>query len=252
MTKSWKTSYGNSDDPQQMISELVIDYFNEIGGKLIAARESGVKLTIGSVNPIYVNSMRQIGLVTTTLSGSFNCGKESEVAQSLFGAKGSMSYYGYIEKVYKLLCEEIEGDWTYVSRENATLQSAINIIQDSMKRYGGANIDTTFNDLYKFIQVAKRDGFGYYEISEDKALHIYDNKQQVNICKKDEHDEWISISNFVFRPDEHGVTIYDVTNGNADYENGHKFSMRKRILSLDSVLKTPQKREIIYTIMSIL
>jgi hypothetical protein len=269
MEKTWKTSYGNSDCPQQMIAEIVVEYFNELGNQLIAARKSGTPLVAYvDVNPIYVSSMRQIGLSTIKLSGSFGYGPESEVCNNLFETKGGMSYYQYIERIYKTLCYEIKGDWDYVSYENTMIlryaeklrnekgevkikHVVPSLLSDEDLEFINKNVskedlgaDMTFKDLYKFIQIAERDEFGYYRISKHTALHIYANRTQVNVCEMDGFHGWMSMMNFVFRPDEDVVVVYTVKNGVADYAaNDWKVSMDTKIshLKTTSEMKDGQR-----------
>lgn len=107
----------------------------------------------------------------------------------------------------------------------------------------------TFRSLYNFIQVVKRNKFGYHIIFEgsdeieDIAFHIYDNKRQVNVCVKDENEIWCSIMNFIFDLDDNIVKAYIVEGGVVDYENYRQYSMDDELgeikgyeIDLDSIV----------------
>lgn len=75
----------------------------------------------------------------------------------------------------------------------------------------------TYYDLWKFIQEADVDDFGYHEHGTSiYKLQIYSNKNQVNIV--DVLSD-LSVCNIVFDPDEESVKIYKVRRGICDYNN---------------------------------
>ncbi len=77
-----------------------------------------------------------------------------------------------------------------------------------MKKY-------TYYDLWNFIQKAPIDEFGYCNVDDSiYKLHIYSNKNQVNIVNVLTD---VSICNIVF--DEDHVEIYKVKRGVCDYND---------------------------------
>ena len=143
-TKTWKTSYGNSNDPQQMIAEIVMEYFNELGAKILKAREDGVRLAAYvDFNPIYVNNMRRLGMSTTHLAGNSGGSKE---CKQLFG-KGNMGCYSYIEKVYFTLCEESKA-MEYIDLEDDMIKQ-VRLAESKMVNAVIEENNLTFRNLIK-------------------------------------------------------------------------------------------------------
>ena len=237
MEKTWKTSYGNSDCPQQMIAEIVLEYFNELGAKILKAREDGVKLlSLVDFNPSYVYNMRRIGMSTTLLSGQSGGSKQ---VKELFG-KDNMGCYAQIEKIYLTLCEECKGTMEYIDLEHDMI-TQVRFAESKMDTDIPEENNITFRDLYTLMQFAKRDQYGYYVISEgdaeieDMALHIYSNKRQVNVCLKNMHGAWESLMNFVFVPEDNIVKIHIVDDhGVADYQNYYKHNINDELEPLET------------------
>lgn len=81
----------------------------------------------------------------------------------------------------------------------------------------------TFKDFYEYIQKIERNEFGYafpFKGNKNIALHIYEGKRQVNINKKDDNGNYMSILNIIYDPEEGIATLINVSkNGVAEYNN---------------------------------
>ena len=65
----------------------------------------------------------------------------------------------------------------------------------------------------------------------DFAMQVYSGVTQVNICKRDEYGGYLSMGNFVFRPDEDVVIMFPCpTPGYCDYRQGHRYPLDTRIV----------------------
>lgn len=79
----------------------------------------------------------------------------------------------------------------------------------------------TFRALYAYIQEASVDELGYHNTNiEGVRFHIYSNKRQVNVIINDK-----TVKNFLFDPDYGDVSIYNVVNEVADYDNPARYDM---------------------------
>lgn len=94
-------------DPQQMITEIVIDYFNELGQLIIRAKAEGRYVTLEECDHYYARGMLKIGLFVESLSNTFNHGLSSDVSKELFN-QTSMNYYDYMLQVFHELINSYE------------------------------------------------------------------------------------------------------------------------------------------------
>lgn len=75
----------------------------------------------------------------------------------------------------------------------------------------------TYYDLWKFIQEADVDDFGYHEHGYSiYKLQIYSNKNQVNIINVMANS---AVCNIVFDPVEENVEVYKVEQGICNYND---------------------------------
>lgn len=94
-------------DPQQMITEIVTDYFNELGQLIVRAKAEGKYVTPGECDHNYARGMLKIGLFVESLSGTFNHGLISDISKELFN-ETSMNYYDYMLQVFHELINSYE------------------------------------------------------------------------------------------------------------------------------------------------
>ena len=125
MGYSFPTMYGTTDR-YQIIIESIVSYFNELGDKLIDARESGKKIRRYDINPMAVNNMRHLGITSTLLDTGFTGGVEHRICRTLLGTGHDIKveYHWYFDAIYKILCQEIEGGWEYSSCDDILLNRA--------------------------------------------------------------------------------------------------------------------------------
>lgn len=119
----------NTKDHQQLACQSIVAYFNELGEKLINARNTGIKLNLITADPYRAYNMRQIGCASTLLDAHFTCGTEHRNSQTLFNInKGERcNYHWYFDNIYRILCEEIEGGRVYVNHDDSILLMAATI-----------------------------------------------------------------------------------------------------------------------------
>lgn len=194
INKNWKTSYGNQNH-QQMIGEIVVDYFNELGDMLIDARKSGIKIPKYSISVMSVQNMRDIGYTSNSLCGKFDCDKESEITKALFN-KSRMSYREYFDMIYKTICEEIDGGLVFIPHH--------------IQKFHTNNVSNvlTFEDLYDFIQIANTDDIGYHKLNDENSFKIDSSKRLLSICELDGFLGIASMADFVFIPGADIVKIH--------------------------------------------
>ncbi len=108
----------------------------------------------------------------------------------------------------------------------------------------------TYDDLFKFVQKAERDSFGFHKLSKDVALHIYEGKRQVNVCVMDRNDFPISVLNLIFDPSDRTISAFDVKNGVAQYDRPVELKMDDAITK-DSIKFVMNKSWIVPTLQAL-
>ena len=86
-------------DPQSIIAEIVIDYFNDLGNLILKVRSEGRYLKPEECNHLNVRAMLKTGLFVEKLSSNFIGGPSSKVSIKLFGIT-SMVYHQYFLDIY--------------------------------------------------------------------------------------------------------------------------------------------------------
>lgn len=123
---SYPFIYGTKDH-HQLVIENTISYFNELGEKLVKARETGTKITMVDGDPIHTFSMRQVGRSISVLDSNFSCGKEYQICKALYGEKEKYNYHWYFSSIYETLCAELIVEWNHISYDDVILNKAESI-----------------------------------------------------------------------------------------------------------------------------
>lgn len=128
---SFPSIYGTKDH-YQLIGENIVSYFNDLGERLIAAREAGVKIKPYEGNhPIYAHNMRQVGIASKLLDAGFTSGVEHRICKTLSGTNDERyEYHKYFDMLYKTLCAEVEGGWDYTAYEEIILSRVAATIEE--------------------------------------------------------------------------------------------------------------------------
>lgn len=96
-------------DHQKIVTEIIIDYFNEVGNLLIKVKSEGRYLKPEECDHNYVRAMVKTGLMTDSLSGGFKNGVSSDISKILFN-KTSMDYSEYFLEIFRTLRQTYE-EW---------------------------------------------------------------------------------------------------------------------------------------------
>ena len=114
MEKNWKLANLGGTPEQQKLAEATVEFFIDLGNKLIAGRLNGAESLLENPFPSHtkITTFRDIGFASDLLRCNFNYGDESDVAQKLFGIN-SMTYQRFFERVYEGICELIGGRYQF-------------------------------------------------------------------------------------------------------------------------------------------
>lgn len=121
--------------------------------------------------------------------------------------------------IYYLIAA-IDKDNTELINFECNIQSDFSVLEKELSNVSHKPRRTlTFYDLYKYIKTAERDQFGFHYLPDKRyALHIYEGKNQVNICR-DNGTFYESVLNILFDEYNGDVTFIEVYNGIAFYDN---------------------------------
>lgn len=175
---------------RKTIASASIEYFIKVGQIIVDCKNKGIKVPTKSVDENWhVSNIRDTIYICNSLGGYVSEIEGKIIAKKLFNTDDIL-YRDFVEKIYKLLCEEIDGGMEYIPYHLSS--------------------NKTFKDLYDYIQNIKPNEFGYVVICDKYAIQIYPAKVRFNICMMSKHDMWIPLLSFRFDLRNNDIIICEI------------------------------------------